>query len=143
MNYLKKPTKEQIANKFTQINCAQILFERYAHLMKMQPKNALNLGLGLGGGLRSALTCDSYLACVLILGLVLGDERDKFEANLAKFNELYSQKQNSKSCKGLLGYDLTLPNELKIIKQKGLFNTICPCVVKDCIDILDEIFEIK
>ncbi|WP_169943221.1 C-GCAxxG-C-C family protein [Campylobacter sp. RM15925] len=131
----------EIANKFSQINCAQILFERYAQDINMDPKAAVNLGSGLGGGLREALTCDTYLASVLILGAKFGGDKEKFEAKLSEFKEKFQHKWNSKICKEILGYDLSKPEEMKIIQEKGLFGTICPCVVKDCIEILDEIIE--
>ena len=92
-------------------------------------------------GLKEGLTCDTYLASVLILGAKFGEDKEKFEFKSAQFKERYFNKWNSKICKEILGYDLSKPNEMRIIQEKGLFGTICPRVVRDCIEILDEIME--
>ncbi|QKF62128.1 C-GCAxxG-C-C family protein [Campylobacter curvus] len=136
---LQKLTTEQIAAKFSQINCAQVLFERYAGALNLDEKRAICLGAGLGGGLREGLTCDTYLAAVLVLGLKFGEEKAKFEAKLAEFQSAYFKKWNSKICREILGFDLSKPDEMAQIQKRGLFKSVCPCVVRDCIEILDEI----
>jgi hypothetical protein len=41
-------------------------------------------------------------------------------------------------CRELLGYDLTDPEQLKIVLEKGLMLDLCPMLVTDAADILDE-----
>ena len=41
-------------------------------------------------------------------------------------------------CRDLLEYDLSKPEEMEQARQKNLFHTICPQMVKQAVEILDE-----
>ena len=41
-------------------------------------------------------------------------------------------------CRELLGCDLTTPEGMKEAKDKGLFSSICPQMVQDSVEILEE-----
>ena len=41
-------------------------------------------------------------------------------------------------CRELLGCDLTTPEGMKEAKDKGLFSTICPRMMQDAVEILEE-----
>lgn len=41
-------------------------------------------------------------------------------------------------CRELLGYDLTKTEDMQIIKDKNLFRTFCPEMVRSAATILDE-----
>ena len=50
-------------------------------------------------------------------------------------------KNGSVVCRELLGYDLTQAEELKVIKERNLFRTFCPEMVKSAAEILDEMID--
>ncbi len=41
-------------------------------------------------------------------------------------------------CRQLLGRDLSTPEGMKEAKDKGLFSSICPRMVQDAVEILEE-----
>lgn len=44
-------------------------------------------------------------------------------------------------CRKLLGYDLTKAEDMKIIRERNLFRTICPEMIKSAATILDEMID--
>lgn len=136
-------SNEQIAQRFAEQNCAQMILARYAKYLGADEVQLMRLSCGLVGGLQEGSVCGAYLAAVLVLGLAYGDDKGKFEQKLASFKEIYFKTQKSSICKEVLGYDLSKPAELEIILQKGLFMQICPCAISDSMKALDKILEFK
>ena len=136
-------SNEEIAQKFAEQNCAQMILARYAQHLGANEAQLMKLSFGLLGGMQEGSVCGAYLAAVLVLGLAYGDDKEKYNANLARFKEIYFKTQKSNICKEVLGYDLSKPDELEAIMQKGLFAKICPCAIKDSMRALDQILEFK
>lgn len=136
-------SNEQIAQRFAEQNCAQMILARYAKYLGADEVQLMRLSRGLVGGLQEGSVCGAYLAAVLVLGLAYGDDKEKFEQKLASFKEIYFKTQKSSICKEVLGYDLSKPAELEIILQKGLFMQICPRAISDSMKALDKILEFK
>jgi hypothetical protein len=55
-----------------------------------------------------------------------------------EFLEAFKAEQGSILCRELLGYDILKENELAIIKEKGLFKTLCPKLVESAALILEK-----
>nr|WP_314381559.1 C-GCAxxG-C-C family protein [uncultured Campylobacter sp.] len=136
-------SNEEIAQKFAEQNCAQMILARYAKYLGADEGRLGRLGFGLVGGLQEGSVCGAYLAAVLILGLAYGEDKEKFNENLARFKEIYFKTQKSSICKEVLGYDLSKPAELEIILEKGLFAQICPRAISDSMRALDKILNFK
>ncbi len=136
-------SNEEIAQKFAEQNCAQMILARYAQHLGANEAQLIKIGFGLLGGMQEGSVCGAYLAAVLVLGLAYGDDKEKYNANLARFKEIYFKTQKSSICKEVLGYDLSRPDELEAIVQKGLFAKICPCAISDSMRALDQILEFK
>lgn len=136
-------SNEEIAQKFAEQNCAQMILARYAQHLGANEAQLMKLGFGLLGGMQEGSVCGAYLAAVLVLGLAYGDDKEKYNANLARFKEIYFKTQKSRICKEVLGHDLSKPDELEVIVQKGLFAKICPCAISDSMRALDQILEFK
>ena len=136
-------SNEEIAQKFAEQNCAQMILARYGRYLGADEAQLIKLGFGLLGGMQEGSVCGAYLAAVLVLGLAYGDDKEKYNANLARFKEIYFKTQKSNICKEVLGHDLSKPDELEVIVQKGLFAKICPCAISDSMRALDQILEFK
>lgn len=136
-------SNEEIAQKFAEQNCAQMILARYAKHLGADEGRLERLGFGLVGGLQEGSVCGAYLAAVLVLGLAYGEDKEKFNENLARFKEIYFKTQKSSICKEVLGYDLSKPAELEIILEKGLFAQICPRAISDSMRALDQILNFK
>ena len=136
-------SNDEIAQKFAEQNCAQMILARYAEHLGADKEQLMRLSFGLLGGLQEGSVCGAYLAAVLVLGLAYGDDKEKYNENLARFKEIYFKTQKSSICKEVLGHDLSKPDELEVIMQKGLFAKICPCAISDSMKALDQILGFK
>lgn len=67
------------------------------------------------------------------------DDAAAAEAYMNRFID----RNGSVVCRELLGYDLTDPAERKIIQDKNLFKTKCPEMVRNAVQILEEMFAEK
>ena len=56
----------------------------------------------------------------------------------AEFEQKFCDKCNSCICREILGYDLSVPEEMKIIQEKKLLETKCPEVVCSACEILEK-----
>ena len=51
----------------------------------------------------------------------------------------FKEKNSYFVCRDLLGNDLTVPEDKVFIKEKNLFRTVCPEMVKSAVLILEEV----
>ena len=65
--------------------------------------------------------------------------RDKTYELVGAFVARFKDRHGSIVCKELLGYDLNNPQEREAAKEKGLFDTLCPQLVRDATEIIEEI----
>lgn len=143
----KKSDKVDIALSYfsNNFNCSQSVFAAFATEMGIGEELALKLATEFGGGARCGQICGAVSGALMVLGLKYGhshaDDRDE-KANAyrlaVEFNKRFSNKNRSVVCKDLLGYDLSDPEGLAIIKEKDLFKTICPKMVADAVEILEK-----
>ena len=91
-------------------------------------------------------TCGAVTGAFMAIGLKYGktkaeDEgaRDKTYELASKFVARFKDRHGSIVCKELLGYNLSNPQEREAVKEKGLFDTLCPQFVRDATEILEEI----
>lgn len=139
---------EEAVNIFNNgFNCSQAVLSVFCEDFGLDKETALKISTGFGGGCRKGEICGAVTGAIMALGLkyghyVEGDVETKNKAySLTKeFISRFEEKNESIICKRLLGYDLTIESELAIIKEKGLFNSICPKVIVDAIEILEAMF---
>ena len=129
----------------TNFNCSQGVFTAFATELGIDEKLALRLGTNFGGGERKGELCGAVAGALMVLGLRCGHcESDDLEgkANAYRISEEFMNRfietNGSVVCRELLGYDLTKTEDMKIIKDKNLFRTICPEMVRSAATILDE-----
>jgi C_GCAxxG_C_C family probable redox protein len=91
-------------------------------------------------------TCGAVTGAFMAIGLKYGKAtaeddaaRDKTYDLVREFVTRFQSRHGSICCKELLGYDLSNPQEREKAKQKGLFDTLCPQLVRDAAEILEEI----
>jgi hypothetical protein len=46
---------------------------------------------------------------------------------------------SSISCKGLLGFDISTADGMKVAREEGLFVKLCPKYVKDAAEIIEQL----
>jgi len=138
---------EQAKHCFGQgFNCAQAVIGVFSQNLGIDKDTAMKLSTGLGSGLRCGEVCGAVTGAAIVIGLKYGhgreideDAKKKTHALITEFEKRFAEENGSIVCKDILTYDLSNEEELKIIREQNLFETICPDIVESAVEILDEI----
>ena len=141
--------KERAINYFGRgYNCSQAVLAVFCEELGVNEETALKIATGFGGGMRQAEVCGAVTGALMVIGLkyghfVEGDiaSKEKAYALTKEFQERFKRSNNTVLCKELLEYDLSKPDDMALIKEKGLFQTICPEMIKDAVGILEEMLQ--
>ncbi|MGN1135307.1 MAG: C-GCAxxG-C-C family protein [Oscillospiraceae bacterium] len=133
---------ELFANNF---NCSQAVLTAFAPDFGLDEQLALKLGTSFGGGARNGEMCGAVSGALMVLGLKYGhfDSTDNEQKSRAysiavEYTKRFKEANKSIVCRDLLGYDLSNPDEMACIKEKGLFGDICPKAIKSAVEILED-----
>ena len=81
----------------------------------------------------------------MVLGLRCGhcnsnnmEEKAKAYAIAEEYMNRFIRENGSAVCRDLLGYDLSNPDDMQQIKEKNLFQTTCPKMVRSAVAILED-----
>ena len=115
--------------------------------MGLDRELALKVAGTFGGGMaRMGETCGAVTGAFMTIGLKYGKAtakddaaRDKTYDLVKEFVTKFQSRQGSIVCRELLGYDLSNPEGRKAAYEKGIFDTLCPQLVRDAAEILEEI----
>jgi C_GCAxxG_C_C family probable redox protein len=108
---------------------------------------ALRVAGAFGGGMaRMGESCGAVTGALMVIGLKYGKTktgddgaREKTYEMVGEFVKRFQSRHGSIVCKELLGHDLNNPEERAAVNEKGLFATLCPQLVRDAVQILEEI----
>jgi C_GCAxxG_C_C family probable redox protein len=126
-------------------NCSQAVLAAFCEPYGMEPKTALTLAAGFGGGIGAAGgVCGALTGAVMVLGLKYGspDVADKTAKNemyrkTRVLCEEYKLRTGSLYCRDLLGFDLsTEAGQLAAIEPNAFHD--CRQFVRIAADILEE-----
>ncbi|SDN88718.1 C-GCAxxG-C-C family protein [Acetanaerobacterium elongatum] len=130
-------------NKF---NCAQAVFSAFAEDLGLDKETAYKVAGCFGGGMRCGEVCGAVSGALMALGCKYGQTlpgdtaaKELASKKAVEFIELFKARNGSILCKELLGYNLSLPEEMKILKDKNLFATVCPRVITDAVKIAGDV----
>jgi len=137
---------EQAVERFRKgFNCSQAVLGSYCEQFGLECEKAFKVATGFGGGMRMGYTCGAVSGAFMVLGLKYGNSTAEDKAGKAKtykkveeYTNRFKARNDSVTCRELLGCDLTTPEGMKEAKDKGLFSTICPRMVQDAVEILEE-----
>jgi C_GCAxxG_C_C family probable redox protein len=110
-------------------------------------ERALRVAGAFGGGMaRMGEQCGAVTGAFMAIGLKYGkakagdDEARERTYELAReFVTRFRSRHGSIRCRELLGYDLSSPEGRKEAHHKGLFDTLCPQLVRDAAEILEQL----
>ena len=112
----------------------------------MEEALALRLGTNFGGGARKGELCGAVSGALMVLGLLYGHSEGGDAAAKARSYALAEEYMNrfirengSAVCRELLGYDLSVPEQMASIREKELFQVRCPEIIRSAAAILDEL----
>ena len=126
--------KEKIAELFMKgIDCSQVVAGAFAEELGITQE-------GIGE------TCGAVVGAMIVLGLKFGhcdtehmEQKDIMNAKRAEFLTKFQEKYGVCSCKGLLKHDIADPEGMQKILEEGLLFDFCPEIVRDTIEILNEV----
>jgi C_GCAxxG_C_C family probable redox protein len=101
----------------------------------------------LGGGCaRLGLTCGAVTGAYMVIGLKYGkvkaddnEAKEKTYAFVQEFSERFVERNKSLNCTELLGNDLGTPEGHAKVKEQNLIVTVCERLVRDAVEILEEV----
>ncbi len=139
---------EQAVERFNQgFNCSQAVLSSYSEQFGLDCDRALKVATGFGGGMRMSETCGAVTGAFMVLGLKYGNTTAEDKESKARtykmvveFINRFKARNGSVVCRELLGCDVSKPEGNKEAEDKGLFSSVCPGLVQDAAEILEEIF---
>ena len=128
-----------------EFSCSQAVLAAFSEEFGLPENTALKISQSFGGGMaHMGLTCGAVTGALLVIGLKYGrikaeDEEakqityEKVQEFVSKFKAL----NGSINCTELLGEDLSTPEGAS--RAQDVFRSICPNLVRQAADILDDI----
>lgn len=127
-------------------NCSQAVLAAFASDFGLSEELALKLGTQFGGGARNGEMCGAVSGALMVLGLKYGhfrsedSEQKAFAYEIAsEYTRRFREINGSIVCRDLLGYDLTKPEDMACIREKNLFGTVCPQMIRCAVEVLERI----
>jgi C_GCAxxG_C_C family probable redox protein len=138
---------EEAVEKFNNgFNCSQAVFSSYSEQFDLDYERALKVATGFGGGMRMGETCGAVTGAFMALGLKYGNTttqdrqaKEKTYEMIIEFTNRFKTRNGSVICRELLGCDISTQDGREKAQNDGLFSTICPEMVKNAAEILEEI----
>lgn len=127
--------------------CSQSVLMTYADQFDLESDTATRLAAPFGGGVaRRGETCGAVNGAFMVLGLKYGhssaddlESKERTYQYVQQFISQFEARNSSIRCNELLGLDISSPEGLQSAYDSQLFVTLCPRVVGDAIEILDQL----
>jgi C_GCAxxG_C_C family probable redox protein len=128
------------------LSCSQAVLAAYADQFGLENEVALRIAAGFGGGMgRMAGTCGAVTGAYMLIGLKHGgtsgkdrQAKEKTVDAVREFANRFRGRNGSLVCRELLGCDLSTPEGFQLAKEQKLSVTVCPKLVKDAAEIIEE-----
>jgi len=127
-------------------NCAQSVLAAFAARFGLDEAVALKVAEPFGGGLaRRGETCGAVTGALMALGLARGtvtpESKEQVYHLAQEFMRRFEDQRGSILCRDLLGYDLSQPDGLEKARLSGATRTVCPNVVREAAELLQDMLE--
>lgn len=142
----KEKAEELVRQKY---HYSQALLGAFADDIGLDLKTALKISTCFVGGMRQGGVCGCVSASAMIMGMILGsyDALDsEVEVNSVKkteeFTRMFTERMDGAiDCRDILGKDLTKPEDVAVIREKGLMQQKCTKALYASIEILEDLLE--
>ncbi|HSB66509.1 MAG TPA: C-GCAxxG-C-C family protein [Anaerolineales bacterium] len=147
---MTQPEVEQAVAYYLQgYTCTQSILASFAGRYGLEQNLAFRIGEPFGAGTSCTNDmCGSVTGAIMVLGLQYGaiHSNDEVARSLTyqRVHELiqrFKEIHGSIQCSDLLGYNLSNPQQLQTVWEKGLFIQLCPNLVRDAAQILVEMLD--
>ena len=127
-------------------NCAQKLVGNFCGTFGVKPSEGIRMARALGGGLRAGEACGALVGALLIVGMKYGtaqegdrESRALCDQKAAELSLRFRGLHGQITCRQLLGIDTSVGNNRQAAAEMGLFREICPNIVIQTIELLEEL----
>jgi C_GCAxxG_C_C family probable redox protein len=128
-------------------SCAQSVLSAFIEQFGLERDAALRISSAFGGGMGGmGEVCGAVTAAFMVIGLKYGratphDDEEKIKINkkVVQFMNNFLPLKGSILCRDILGADIGSPEGLEMATKKGLFENICPNIIRCSVEILEEI----
>jgi len=128
-------------------SCSQAILSTYGTQLGLERELAFKIASAFGGGMgRMGKTCGAVTGALMVIGLKHGlvelEDKKAKETTYAlvrEFMKKFIARNGSVECKVLLGCDLSTSEGIRYAKDKNLFSIICPKLVQQAAEILDDL----
>lgn len=139
-------TEQEVLEKFGEgFDCSQVVLRNVHEKLGITEEEALKIGACFGGGMWHGETCGCVVGALATIGIKYAttkpndqEAKDKLLKIKAEFEEEFCKKNGSCICKEILGYNLSVPEEMEKIQEEKLLETKCPKVVLSACEILEK-----
>ncbi len=130
-------------------SCSQAVFSTFGTQLGLDRELALKIAGSFGGGMgRMGKTCGAVTGAFMAIGLQHGSTRaedkqtkEKVYGLVREFVAEFESRNGSIVCNELLDCDITVPEQTQAAKDAGLFDTLCPKLVRDAAEIVEQMLE--
>ena len=112
-------------------DCSQIVLSQVSEKLGITREEALKIAACFGGGMWHGETCGCVVGALIALGMKYAtteandqEKKDKLLELKAQFEEKFCKKNGSCICREILGYDLSVPEEMAKIQEENLLATL-------------------
>ncbi len=127
--------------------CSQGILCAFGDRFGLDEDTAHRIADGFGGGMaRMGNVCGALTGAFMVIGLRHGmtdsedDEAHEKTVDLInEFVERFKDRKGTILCKELIGYEIDAPEKRAVAKEAGVFQDICPKLVRDAGEILEEL----
>ena len=129
--------------------CSQSVLSAFCKDLGLDTETALKLSLAFGGGFaRCGETCGAVTGALMVIGLKEGTsvqgetpEKQKTYKMTNDFIKTFKEHHGSITCKDLLHCDISQSEGYNRAQEEQLFETVCPKLVADSVDILEKLIK--
>ncbi len=134
------PTDTALARFQQGFSCSQSVFSSLAPQLGLDEQTALKLAAPFGGGIaRRGHICGAVTGALLAVGLKHGaitpEVKEETYKAAREFIRCFEDKHASIICRELINCDISTPEGLQSAREKGVFTSICPLLVRDAVEI--------
>lgn len=128
--------------------CSQAVAAAFAAEFGLDAATMLRVGAAFGGGIaRSGDTCGAVSGALMALGLKYGATqpdpaaKERAYEHAREFIARFQACNGAVDCRDLLGHDFATPEGRAAIKETKITRAICPGLVVNAVEILEEMLK--
>ncbi|MGA3198725.1 MAG: C-GCAxxG-C-C family protein [Halobacteriota archaeon] len=127
--------------------CSQAVLSVFAEDFGLDRETALRISQGFGAGIAyTDSICGALSGAVMVIGLRYGRIRaddtaakEKTYAVVREFLREFKARHGSVACTGLLGYNLSDPQQVAEVKKNKVVMARCPAFVRDAVKLVEKV----